>query len=376
MEGDWSNREFLPPLDGHRTRAFTKDEIVQRWEAKIGRKMTPQELATLEWGCVGIASTLAGVPGHPQYNLVFSDPTTYPRQFKADEKLAPLEQANNNLNQAKKSLRKAEEQLRDAKKGLGRSQRSSPEVSKAKAEVDRLKTLVEKRREQDRAAAAKISLTPEERRSLLAERAAAQGEHSKRSLDLVRDVKRRIEDVIARGPANKEEFIRMKNEDSVLARVRGLEAQFLPAGNPATWDVVTWAKDFYSGQDVARDNLGRVLINPDTGRPWPVATAPNPAAFEPDPVTGQVNMSRDLNFSKAAGMGNFDFNTEVAPGLWADANHMEYRPGDPRRDDPGPMGGPMKVYLSREEDLHSYGGRIFGAYYDSRVYGLSIRSVI
>ncbi|MCU1640796.1 MAG: hypothetical protein JWN03_1071 [Nocardia sp.] len=377
VEGDWTKREFLPPLNGRDRMTLTGEEFMERWEQKTGRKRIRYEESTLEWGCVGVTSLFSGIKGdHPQYNLVVSDPETYPRQFEAEQKLAPLEQANSNLNETKKALRNAEKQLEEAKSAAGPVGRfrKSTAVAMAQSLVNYRKSEVEAYEAAGEAAAAKFDLSTGERRLLRHERDDAQAEHSERSLALAREYKTSIEDIITRRPATRADFVRMANEDPKLSRLRGLE-DALPPGPPANWDVVIWVRDFYSGQDVARDSLGHVLYD-EYGREIHVATEPNAAAFAPDPVTGQVDMSQDRARAKALGMGNFDFHTEVAPGVWAGANHREYPIGDPRRTGSGRFEGPMEVSLKPESKLHNYGGAFEGSFYDSRVYGLSIRSLV
>ena len=378
VEGDWSNREFLPKHRGPYRAEYSRDQVVAAWENKIGRKMTPEEIASLDWGCVGIASMLSGVKGggHPPYNMVFADPDSYPRQFELERQLRPFEiiheRLNDSLNAANKELQDARQRLRDAKKaqnGIGRYlKRTSDAVSAAQARVDRLSETVDDLKARSRAEASNPGI-----RRLLRERDEAQAEHSRRSLELVNDVESRLQKILDSKPANKAEFMRLKNEDEVLEHIQGIELT-LP-DDLSNVQIVKWAKDFNSGQARYTDGRGNFLYDAN-GQPIGVATDPNPGLFQPDPVTGQVNMAGDIGVAKRPGAGNFDFNTLVNDNTWADANHMHYPPGHPRHDESGIFGGPMEVYLKSESELHNYGGNTLRSFYDIRVYGLSFRRIV
>ncbi|WP_280278406.1 hypothetical protein [Nocardia wallacei] len=361
VEGDWSDREFVPDLAGRGTDTYSKDQVIEMWENKIGRRMTPSEIATLELGCVGITSTVAGHPLHPPNNLVFSDPATYRPQFDAERVLVPLDRANSDLNNAKMSLLDAQDRLREI--NMAHSYDASvPEVIEARRVVREWTKYVDQLRQVAREELMKIG---DEVNRLQEQRAMAQLEHSMATKDMVLGYKRAFEDILERQPATREEFLQMVAEDPQLSGLRDV-GRFLPSGKPSEWDIVVFAKHFYSGQEHVRDPAGNPLYEPRTG--WPIArpTDPNPDMFAPDPETGQVDMSGDLCCAKGPGMGNFDFGLYLEDiDAWMNANHMEYRDPAQRQADP------MKAFVQTDIRFHNYGG-----YYDSAVMGLVFRRIV
>ncbi|MFI5714264.1 hypothetical protein [Nocardia sp. NPDC051750] len=359
VEGDWTQREFIPPLEGVGQRAYTKDQIVEMWENKIGRSMTPNEIRTLELGCVGISSTFAGHPLHPPNNLMFSDPVSYPHQFEYEKILAPLDRLNSDMNNARTSLREVREALRIAEEEHGLNPLSS-EVRELRKSVKAWEAHVDQIQESAREAAAKLS---GDLSMLKFNREMAMLDHGLNSQELAQNYKQRFEDILHRGPATREEFLQMVAEDLKLSQLRNVE-QYLPSGKPSEWDVVMFAKHFYSGQEHVHDAAGNPLYH----NGWPVtrATDPNPDLFRPDPETGQVDMSGDLCCPKGPGMGNFDFGLYLEDiDAWINANHMEY-PDPVRR-----AKDPMKAFVQDSMGFHFYGG-----YYDSAVIGLAFRRIV
>ncbi|WP_218002427.1 hypothetical protein [Nocardia brevicatena] len=360
VEGDWTQREFIPPLDGVSRRTYTKDQIVEMWENKIGRKMTLNEIRTLELGCVGISSMFAGHPLHPPNNLMFSDPDSYPRQFEYEKILAPLDRLNSDMDNARNSLREVQAALRRAEKEH-RLNPGSTEVHELRKSVKAWEEYINQIREAGRKAAAKLS---DDISMLDYEREMAMREHGFNTQELVQHYKQRFEDILRRQPATREEFMQMVAEDSQLSKLRNVE-QYLPSGQPSEWDVVMYAKHFYSGQEHVRDAAGNPLYH---NNGWPVSrsTDPNPDLFKPDPETGQVDMSGDLCCPKGPGMGNFDFGLYLEDiDAWVNANHMEYPNPVRRKKDP------MRAFVKSSMDFHSYGG-----YYDSAVIGLAFRRIV
>lgn len=363
IEGDWTQREFIPPMEGVGRRTYTKDQLVEMWENKIGRRMTPSEIRTLELGCVGISSIFAGHPLHPPNNLMFSDPESYPHQFEYEKMLAPLDRLNVDMNNAQTSLRDARAALRRAENEhrLNPGSTEIREVRELRKSVKVWEKYVSQIQEAGRKAAAKLSGDFLE---LGDKREKAMREHGFKTQELVQGYKQRFEDILRRRPETREEFLQMVAEDPQLSKLRNVE-QYLPSGKPSEWDVVMYAKHFYSGQEHVRDAAGNLLYH---NNGWPISrpTDPNPDLFKPDPVTGQVDMSGDLGCPKGNGMGNFDFGLYLEDiGAWVNANHMEYSDPVRRAKDP------MRVFVKSDMNFHSYGG-----HYDSAVIGLAFRRIV
>ncbi|MCX4095145.1 hypothetical protein [Nocardia sp. alder85J] len=359
VEGDWRDREFMPELDGPR-QTYLKSEFIEMWENKLGRKLFPIELRTLDRGCIGVTMLSIGRDGHsPPMNLAFSDPGTHYSPYEFERVLGPLERANEGMNQYNRWLREATAELAAARQVPGAGD-DSPEIRNIQARVDYYRS--EAARYEQAAEDLAKNLNAQDKSAWGDMRTAAKLEHGQRTKETVLGYKHRFEEILAQRPATREDFLAMVAADPVLGRLRGVDQQ-LPSGSPADWDVVMYAKHFYSGQAYAYGADGKVLV--DSHGHWrTVDTDPNPRAFAPDPATAQVDMSSDLFGGKGPGICNFDYGRYVEEtDSWLSGNHMEFT--DARRET-----DPMRVIHQSDARFHSYGKS-----YDSAVIALAFRRV-
>ncbi|WP_433206539.1 hypothetical protein ACQP1G_20230 [Nocardia sp. CA-107356] len=353
--GEWSDREWLP-----RTSTlieYSKDEFIDLWECYLGRNMTPTEVRTLENGCIGVPSlALGNNEGNPQLNLAVSDPDTHRRIVEMEKTLGPVDQISQHLSEAMKKVMQANKELAKARIGPGATEHS-PGVRNAQQELNFRVTVM---KSVDAEMKRMLSNLPESYATLSEAREKMKLEHGLRSTQLVMRYKEKFDSVLARKPPTREEFMRMVQDDPGLARLKGVD-QFLPGGYPSEWDVIVFAKHFYSGQEYLRDHHGNILRDRE-GRPVGEWTDPNPEKFASDPDTGQVDMAGDLGLGKAVGFGNFDYGlyVENVDG-WLSGNHVEYHPGVREND-------PFKVFLQPSKLFHRYGPA-----YDSAVIALAFR---
>ncbi|WP_020647644.1 hypothetical protein [Nocardia sp. BMG111209] len=361
VEGNWHERELMPPLDDTRA-VYLKDDFIRLWENKIGRSLNGIEITTLERGCIGVSMLHLGRDqASPPMNLAFSDPATHFDIYRSEKALGSLDRANAGVNNFTRWLETARTELENARNAPGAT-RGSPEVRQAQERVDYYEKELARYRKEARDLVLKIS--EDDRTALADERLAAKLEHGTRTKELVLDYKHRFEEILARQPATREDFLAAVRADPVLGRLSGVD-QYLPGGSPSEWDVVMFAKHFYSGQDYLRGPNGEYYRDND-GNWQTVATDPNPAAFTPNSETGQVDMSRDLFQPKGWGICNFDYGLYLEESdSWLSGNHMEYKDPQQRASDP------MRVIHQVDSRFHSYGQS-----YDSAVIGLAFRRIM
>lgn len=344
-EPDTMGRSLAPPLEPHRNvdsygmpetrRKYTKGEYIEMWERKIGRKMTALEKSVLDQGCVGITKLHLGrYEELPPMNLAFGDPKSHDTIMKAEKILAPGEIANADVQFWRRQLARAEELMRT--RGTAWSATDGSGVTREALEhIDHCKRTLEQARSE--AKEAWSNLAKEYKREAIETRNAARLEGNQRTFERVRGYVSKFNEILAAKPADAGEFMRLVKADPDLTRLRDVE-QHLPPGDPSEWKAMIYSKHFWSGQD---DTTKSDTSHPRgylEGTPDPDATR-----FSPDPATGQVDMSGDLNQAKP-GYVNFDYACyDDETGSWWHANHGEYN--DPN--------DPMMIYQSTSDRFFS-----------------------
>ncbi|MFD0363443.1 hypothetical protein ACFQZZ_18505 [Nocardia sp. GCM10030253] len=289
-----------------------KDDFIKMWEKKIGREMTPEELKTLDRGCIGVTAVRLGVDGNPPLNLSFDDPIAHQAIAKAQKVLAPGDAANGRVSEAKHLLADARRNL--AKILRDGATEDSQVVRDARTRVERNEKNVAEAEATAKKTWAKIS---DEYKAEKA-RTEAKIEGGMRTFEKVSKYAEKFNAILATKPANVMEFMRLVKADKDLAQLSNVDT-WLPDGNPSEWEAVIFSKHFWSG---SRDGV------------------PDPARFAPDPITGQVSMSGQFT-TASRGYINFDYGWyDPQSKSWWHANHMEYTNADKR------ASSPMKVYQS------------------------------
>lgn len=317
-----------------RRRTFTKAEYITMWERRTGRRMTANELGTLDRGCVGMTMLRLGrTSGNPPLNLMFGHPRT-PRH---DTALALGEAANAEIRRCRALRVAAYDDLAEARRRPGADD-ASPAV---RQRIDRVME-TEYDLQQARVAArnAWVDIPAERVLQARSDRAEARVHDGQQALALARNYAAKFEDLFATRPAGTTDLLRRIQDDPDLSKLSGVAGNLPTTGAPADWEPVIFAKHLWSGQDYVRDRTGREILH--NGRPRGEATdTPKYGRFTPRQETGQVNMWGDFNQNRL-GFLNFDYAWYDTPtDTWWRANHSDT--GDPQR--------PMLVYQSTSEDF-------------------------
>ncbi|WP_280422539.1 hypothetical protein [Nocardia carnea] len=317
-----------------RRRTFTKAEYITMWERRIGRRMTADELRTLDRGCVGMTMLRLGrTSGNPPLNLMFGHPRT-PRH---DTAIALGEAANAEVRRCRALRVAAYEDLAEARRRPDTTD-ASPAV---RERIDRaLETEYDLQQARTAARNAWMDIPADRVAQARAARAEARVHDGHQALAIARNYAAKFDDLLATRPPDTTGFLRRVQEDPDLSKLTGVADDLPTTGAPADWEPVIFAKHLWSGQDHVRDSNGREIL--DNGRPRGEATdTPKHGRFTPRQATGQVNMWGDFNQNRL-GFLNFDYAWYDAPtDTWWRANHSET--GDPRR--------PMLVHQSTSEEF-------------------------
>ncbi|WP_280362677.1 hypothetical protein, partial [Nocardia wallacei] len=335
----FSKRKLIPKLKRNESqRSFTKDEYVEHWEKKLGRKMTPEEIRTIERGCIGVSMVRLGRDDSlPPMNLVFDDPVAQARVAVAEKELAAGEAASGRVNAARSQHRVLEHQLKEARDEPGATE-DSPKVKAAREKVEASEKHIADLKKAAREEWSKLSET--RRDELRSERQEAKIAGGEKTFERVSGYAEKFNEILSRKPATVEEFMRMVNEDPQLSQLKGIADQLPRGSSPSEWEAVIFSKHFYSGAD---------RVHPDA------------QSFAPNPETGQVDMAGKRTPGKS-GYVNFDYGWyDAQSGSWLHANHMEPKtPAEIARM------GPMKVLQSTPQ-------KFFSSYidFDSAVIGIA-----
>ncbi|WP_280254678.1 hypothetical protein [Nocardia wallacei] len=322
----FSERKLVPKLKRNESqRRYTKDEYIQHWENKLGRKMTPEEVRTIERGCVGVSMVRLGRDDTlPPMNLVFDDPVAQARVAVAEKELAAGEAANGRVNGAQSHRRVLEAELDEALKQPGATE-ESPKVKAAREKLEAKDKEIAELKKAAREEWAKLS--EEKRNELKTERQEAKIRGGEKTFERVSSYAEKFNEILSRKPATVEEFMRMVNEDPQLSQLKGIADQLPRGSSPSEWEAVIFSKHFYSGAD---------RVHPDAQR------------FAPDPETGQVDMVGKRTPGKN-GYVNFDYGWyDPQSGTWLHANHME-----PKTPAERARMGPMEVLQSTPRKFYS-----------------------
>jgi hypothetical protein len=357
-ESSGSNRARAHPFDSRRTveglglpqaqRSYPVDDYIAMWERHHGREMTADERKVLGQGCIGIVKVRLGLlelEAGPPANLAFADPGSHGAIQLVEKILVPGEIANARVKGWQKRLNRAEALV--AERGTSRfhKNRDGTEIT-ASENIENIKKNLNRARAQAREIWSDIAKS--DIGDVLAARREARIESNQRTFERVSNYVQRFEAILATGPKDVGEFMRLVKADPDLARLRDVD-QHLPAGDPSEWKPEIYSKHFWSGQEVVRDRKGNPVVKDGITGVRAMRT-PDPILFEPNPATGQVDMSGDHNRGKP-GYGNFDYALYDAPtGSWWNANHGDWRTypelGNPSTD-------PMAVYQNTPEKFFS-----------------------
>ncbi|NUS44858.1 MAG: FHA domain-containing protein [Mycobacteriaceae bacterium] len=337
-------------------RTYTKAEYIEMWENRIGRKLTLEELDTIDLGCIGLTMARLGLTdGAPPMNLAFRDPAVQPILAEMEGILAPGEVAG-------KRVTNYLRWLDDAKADLAAVQ-ARPDIAQQPDLLARAARRVEFYEQGLATLQAEARQTwtgiADSYKQLELERTRTKIEGNRRAFANAFHYAEKLNAVLAKQPADAAEFLRMAYGDPELMRLRGV-GEFLPAGSPSEWKAVVFSKHFWSGQRMTwdRDHTGTPIRDSD-GKPQMRAMEhPDPKKFVPDPRTGQVDMSDDLFLGKP-GYCNFDYGWyDEQTKSWWHANHGEYRDAAAQQRDP------MKVFQSSDEKFFAgtpgYDAVVFG----------------
>ncbi|MFB8006016.1 hypothetical protein [Nocardia sp. NPDC056000] len=321
----FSNRKLVPRLLGREQRRFTKDEYIEKWEHKLGRKITPEELRTIERGCIGVSMAgLGRENSQPPMHMAFDDPAAHAKIAAAQKALAAGEAATGKLMGATKELRRQRFALKKALEEPGATE-TSPEVVAAKRKVEKATELVEKYKTEAREEWRKISAEAREEHE--ANRNEGKIEGGERTFERVSDYTDRLNQILASKPESVAEFMAKVEADPVLSQLKGIEASLPKNGKPSEWEAVIFSKHFWSGED---------------------GISPAPERFTPDPTTGQVDMSGKRALGRD-GYINFDYGLyDKRTNSWLHANHFE-----PKTAEQKAVYDPMEVLQSSHKKFYS-----------------------
>ncbi|MFD0360017.1 hypothetical protein ACFQZZ_00955 [Nocardia sp. GCM10030253] len=333
FERNRSRYNLTPPLDPARAvgqRRYSKDEFITMWEAKIGRKMTSDELETLDKGCVGVTMLHLGLTGrrHPSTALAFADPVSHRAVARVEEILAPGDIVNKDVNNRQKWLRDSEKKLEHERNQPGATE-DSPEVQKALVAVETDRKELEYARLN--AADVMADMSKEYEKEMKEIRRESKVEGDKRTFERVSTYAEKIDDILAQKPKDASEFMRMIRADKDLAPLYDIVYE-LPPGKPSDWETAIYAKHFWSGQEMVTDSSGKLVVSGDNIIQTGATHYPQPNNFTPDEVTGRVDMRLDFSQAKP-GFINYDYGFyDTTNGNWWHANHNEANdPDDPMR---------------------------------------------
>jgi hypothetical protein len=334
---------LAPPLDPSRyvddngkpqtRREYTKDQFISMWEKMAGREMTLVEKMTAETGCVGVVNLLLGHQGsHPPTNLAFGDPHSHGVRAELEKVLAPGQIADKEAKRWEREFQQAGAAVQERGMNWKAVDGSGTTRTGAEHYYYCLTRLLAAR---SNAQEAWSSISQASKREMLENRRDARIDADRRVLDRVSGYRQRFNDILAVRPAGISEFLRLVKADPDLGQLdlKGLENN-LPTGDPSEWKVVIFSKHFWSGQS-ERDGGTAV----DHLRIHRGLEAPDPDRFKPHAVTGQVDMSGDLNQCKPGHVA-FDYGFyDEKSGDWWHANHAD-------SDDPT---NPQLIYQSTSE---------------------------
>jgi hypothetical protein len=305
----------------------------QQLGAANGTEPTATEIRTLKKGCIGLVELRLGLldGSTPPDNMVIGDAATHWQVAEAEAVLAPGEVATGRAMIWQENLVTAKKEL-DAALNNPDPDEGFLAVREAANEVKRIESGLE--HALAKARETRDELPEEFIKEMRDARHAAKVAGGIAAFKTVMKYGKKFDDILARKPADKDEFLEMVTADKDLRLLKGV-ADHLPEGNPADWLRVTYGKQWYSGQEQQEawfaNPFSSVDHAPDT---------PDPAAFAPDPVTGQIDMSKD-RFLPKPGYIKYDYSVyDPVSGNWLHANHDD--------DDPA---NPMYVYQSTLERL-------------------------
>lgn len=328
-----ANRVPAAPSDSRRTvdgsvpvpaqRRYPVDDYIAMWERRHGREMTDAERKVLGQGCIGIVKVRLGlleVEAGPPANLAFADPVSHGAIHSVEKILVPGEIANVRVKRWRQRLDEAEALV--AERGTGWSHENKDgTTTPAPEHIERIKKYLDRARLQARHVWSDIANS--DIGDVMAARREARIESNQRAFDRVSNYAGKFEAIIATGPKDVGEFMRLVKADPDLALLRDVD-RHLPSADPAEWKVEIYSKHFWSGQEVIRDSRGTPVVKEGVTGVRALRT-PDSTLFAPDPATGQVDMSGDHNRGKP-GFGNFDYALyDASTGSWWNANHGDWR---------------------------------------------------
>ncbi|GGK93367.1 hypothetical protein GCM10011588_04930 [Nocardia jinanensis] len=304
-------------------RRYPVDDYIVMWERRHGREMTADERKVLGQGCIGVTKIRLGLmklDAGPPTNLAFADPDSHRAIQSVENILAPGEIANARVNGWRKRLGRAESLVAEHGTDWPYKSREGAVITGPEY-IGNIKKNLDIARAQAREIWSNIAKG--DLGDVRESRREARIESNQRAFGRVSNYVQRFEAILATGPADVGDFMRLVKADPELSRLRDID-QHLPSGNPTEWKTEIFSKQFWSGQEIVRDRKGNPVVKAGVTGVRATQT-PDPTLFEPNPATGQVDMSGDYNCGKP-GYGNFDYALYDEPtGSWWNANHGDWR---------------------------------------------------
>ena len=357
-----SEHSWAPPLDPHAVdeggrpvthREYSLDEYVRMVEEKQGRAVSPEQREVLRLGCVGVVLDRLGSPaGMPIMRIAFGDVAAHREIAELEKLLAPVEVANRDVMNCQQVLTEAEGLMR--KYGTAWGFRDAFGIERgAQEHLEWCKSLVEEAR---RRAEETMSHVSREHNVLEMMNAKndAKIEGNKRVFTKVLHYASELNKIFATRPAGYGDVMRLVEAHPALRPLQdGMLVSLPNSGTPEGWEAVIIYKDLWSGRGETASDTTKVGNPGDTSAG---TETPDPARFAPDPETGRVDMSKDLNRGRPGSM-NFNY-------AWYDPETNSWWGAD--RGDVNPE-FPMRVKQMTDERLFAY-----SLDYDSSVFSIQI----
>ncbi len=117
---------FDRPVAAAERRVHTKQDYIESFEDRIGRKLTQAEVKTVDLGCIGLTMVRLGRTGIevPPTNLAFADARAHRLVAETEKVLGPGEIANDAVNRLRRDLTRARQDLETELKKPGAGQDS------------------------------------------------------------------------------------------------------------------------------------------------------------------------------------------------------------------------------------------------------------
>ncbi|MFE9575194.1 hypothetical protein ACFYO1_02315 [Nocardia sp. NPDC006044] len=217
--------------------------------------MTLEERRVLSQGCIGITKVRIGqlkVGAVPPMNLAFADPAAHVELQNVEKLLAPGEIVNKEAMWWRGEI----SQVEDVIKKEGVNWTTVGRDGKRRGAVDYLRYAMANL-DNARVQAGKVwvDLAEGDIKELQAGRVAARISGDTLTFERTSIYVEKFRDILAAGPADVKDFMRLVKADPDLAQLRGVD-HYLPSSDPSEWKLIRYSKHFWSGQELVRDGRG------------------------------------------------------------------------------------------------------------------------